>query len=208
MVNMGEKLAVKKFWQIKPEIRILGIDDGPFEPRAGGRVPLVGVVFRGGRWLDGVLSTTIGQDGTDATERVVEMVNRSRHRGQLRIVMADGVTFAGFNVLDIKEVFKRTGLPVTVVSRERPNMVDVRKAIKHLSDWRERWKVVEGSGKIYQVGTKRRAAPIYMQFVGMGRADAEQVVKLSSTRSLIPEPLRVAHLIATALVRGESYGRA
>ena len=207
-MGMGEKLAITKFWQIKPEIRILGIDDGPFEPRAGGEVPLVGVVFRGGRWLDGVLSTTIEQDGTDVTKRVIEMINRSRHRGQLRIVMADGVTFAGFNMLDIKEVFKQTGLPAIVVSRELPNMTDVRKAIKHLHDWRERWKIIKGSGKIYPVRTKRRAAPIYMQFVGMRRADAEQVVKLSSTRSLIPEPLRVSHLIATALVRGESYGRA
>lgn len=197
-----------KFWRIKPEIRILGIDDGPFEPRARGEVPLVGVVFRGGRWLDGVLRTTIEQDGTNVTERVVEMVNRSRHRGQLRIVMADGVTFAGFNVLNIKTVFKQTGLPVIVISRERPNMADVRKAIKHLPDWRERWKVVKGSGKIYPVRTKRRAAPIYMQFVGMKRTDADQVIKLASTRSLIPEPLRVAHLIATAMVRDESHGRA
>ncbi|GAI48176.1 unnamed protein product, partial [marine sediment metagenome] len=91
---MGALVAKVKFWKIKPEIRVLGIDDGPFEPHAGGEVPLVGAVFRGGRWLDGVLSTTIEQDGTNATERVVEMVNRSRHRGQLRIVMADGVTFA------------------------------------------------------------------------------------------------------------------
>lgn len=205
---MGHGLQKVKFWKIKPEIRILGIDDGPFEPRAGGEVPLVGVVFRGGQWLDGVLSTTIEQDGTNATERVVEMVNRSRHRGQLRIVMADGVTFAGFNVLDIREVFKQTGLPVVVVSRERPNMADVQKALKHLPQWRDRWEVVKGSGKIYSVRTKRRAAPIYVQFIGIRRADAEQVVKLTSTRSLIPEPLRVAHLIATAIVRGESYGRA
>lgn len=205
---MGHGLQKVKFWRIKPEIRILGIDDGPFEPRARGEVPLVGVVFRGGRWLDGVLRTTIEQDGTNATERVVEMVNRSRHRGQLRIVMADGVTFAGFNVLNIKTVFKQTGLPVIVISRERPNMADVRKAIKHLPDWRERWKVVKGSGKIYPVRTKRRAAPIYMQFVGMKRTDADQVIKLASTRSLIPEPLRVAHLIATAMVRDESHGRA
>ncbi len=205
---MGHGLQKVKFWRIKPEIRILGIDDGPFEPRARGEVPLVGVVFRGGRWLDGVLRTTIEQDGTNVTERVVEMVNRSRHRGQLRIVMADGVTFAGFNVLNIKTVFKQTGLPVIVISRERPNMADVRKAIKHLPDWRERWKVVKGSGKIYPVRTKRRAAPIYMQFVGMKRTDADQVIKLASTRSLIPEPLRVAHLIATAMVRDESHGRA
>ena len=206
--SRGLELQKVKFWRIKPEIRILGIDDGPFERRMKGTVPLIGTVFRGGLWLDGVLSTTIEQDGTDVTERVVEMVNRSRHRGQLRILMADGVTFAGFNVLDAKKVFEQTGLPIIIVSRELPNMADVRKAIKHLPNWRERWKIIKSSGKIYPVKTKRRAAPVYIQFVGMRHADAEHVVKLSSTRSLIPEPLRVAHLIATAMVRGESYGRA
>lgn len=196
-----------KFWEIKPEIRILGIDDGPFVARAKEKVLLVGTIFRGGRWLDGVLRTYIDQDGNDVTKRVVEMVRKSRHRGQLRVVMADGLTFAGFNVLDIEEVFSDTGLPVIVVSRKLPNMADILKAIKHLPNWRERWKIIKGAGKIYPVMTKSRAAPVYIQMAGIKRADAEQVVKLSSTRSLVPEPLRVAHLIATAMVRGESCGR-
>lgn len=196
-----------KFWQIKPEIRILGVDDGPFEPRSKGEVPLVGAVFRGGRWLDGVLKTRIKQDGTDVTKRLIDIVNRSRHRGQLRVLMVDGVTFAGFNVLDAKEVFRKTGLPVIVISRELPDMMNIREAIKHLPRWRDRWRIIKGLGKIYPVKTKSRGAPIYMQLVGIKRADAENVVKLSSTRSLVPEPLRVAHLIATAIVRGESYGR-
>jgi hypothetical protein len=197
-----------KFWQIKPEIRILGVDDGPFEPRSKGEVPLVGAVFRGGRWLEGVLKTHIEQDGTDATERLIEMVNRSRHRGQLRVLMVDGATFAGFNVLDAKEVFRKTGLPVIVISRELPDMADIRKALKHLPGWRDRWKILRGLGKIYPVRTKSHGAPIYMQLIGIKRTDAESMVKISSTRSLVPEPLRVAHLIATAIVRGESYGRA
>lgn len=196
-----------KFWQIKPEIRILGVDDGPFEPRSKGEVPLVGAVFRGGQWLEGVLRTGIKKDGTDVTDRLIEMVGKSRHRGQLRVLMVDGVTFAGFNVLDVKTVFRKTGLPVIVVSRELPDMASIRKAVKHLSGWRNRWKLIRGVGKIYPVRTGRRGAPVYMQPIGIKRADAESIVKLSSTRSLIPEPLRVAHLIATAMVRGESYGR-
>ncbi len=197
-----------KFWQVKPEIRILGVDDGPFEPESVGEVPLVGAVLRGGRWLDGVLRTHIEKDGTDVTDKLVEMVNRSRHRGQLRVLMVDGVTFAGFNVLDVKKVYRKTGLPVIVISRELPDMGDIRKAIKHLPGWRGRWKLMENVGRFYQVRTKSRGSPIQMQFVGIRQADAESVVKLSSTRSLIPEPLRVAHLIATAMVRGESYGKA
>ena len=202
------QLREVKFWQIKPEIRILGVDDGPFEPKSKGEVPLVGAVFRGGRWLEGVLRTHIKQDGTDVTDRLIDMVNRSRHLRQLRVLMVDGATFAGFNVLDTKEVFKKTGLPVIVISRDLPNMTDIRKALKHLPGWRERWKTLRGLGKIYPVRTKSHETPIYMQLVGIKRTDAESIVKISATRSLVPEPLRVAHLIATAIVRGESYGKA
>jgi endonuclease V-like protein UPF0215 family len=196
-----------KFWNIKQEIRILGVDDGPFEPKWAGKVPLVGAVFRGGRWLDGVLASYIEKDGTDVTGRLIEMLENSRHRGQLRVLMTDGVTFGGFNVLDAREVLKETGLPVIVISRDMPDMAKIRKAIKHLPKWRERLKIIQGTGKIYPVRTVARGRSIYMQAIGINREDAEKVVMLSSTRSLVPEPLRVAHLIATAIVKGESYGR-
>jgi len=198
-------LKTVKFRQIKPEIRILGLDDGPLDCT---EVPLVGALFRGGMWLDGVLKTTITRDGTDVTDKLVEMVGKSRHMGQLRVLMVDGITFAGFNVLDVKEVFRRLGLPVIVVSRDQPNMANILKAIKNLPDWRKRWMKIKGAGRIHQVETKGRGGPIYIQVVGMKIEDAERIVRLSSTRSLLPEPIRAAHLIATAIVRGESYGRA
>jgi hypothetical protein len=185
----------------------VGIDDGPFEPRAEGKVLLVGAVFRGGRWLDGVLRAYIDVDGTNATQRMIEMVNRSRHKGQLRVIMVDGVTFAGFNVIDIREIFKGTGLPVIVVSRKMPDFRKVKKALKNLPNWRARWKMIQAAGKIYRLRSRPGAAPVCMQMAGIKRADAEQVVKLTSTRSLVPEPLRVAHLIATGIARGESVGR-
>ena len=47
-----------------------------------------------------------------------------------------------------------------------------------------------------------------MQINGIGREDAEQIVKLSTTRSSIPEPLRVAHIIAAGIMKGESKGSA
>jgi hypothetical protein len=197
-------LKAVKFWQIKPEIRILGVDDGPLE---GPEVPLVGAVFRGGRWLEGVLKTAITRDGTDVTGKLIEMVGKSRHMGQLRVLMVDGITFGGFNVLDVKEVFRRLKLPVIVVSRDMPDMADILKAIKHLPDWRKRWLKIKGAGRIHQVEIKRRGGPIYIQTAGLELEDAERIVRLSSTRSLVPEPIRAAHMIATAIVKGESYGR-
>ncbi|MCS7131241.1 MAG: DUF99 family protein [Hadesarchaea archaeon] len=190
-----------KFWGIKPEIRVVGIDDGPFESRTGGTVLLVGAVFRGGYWLEGVLNARVEKDGFDATQRIIEMINQSRHKGQLRVVMMEGVTVAGFNVVDIQEIFKRTGLPVIVASRKRPDMVKVKKALKNLPEWQRRWAMLRSAGKIYQVKLKNNTKPLYMQVAGISRPDAERVIKLTCTRALIPEPLRVAHLIATGIAR-------
>jgi hypothetical protein len=197
-------VANAKFRRIKPEIRILGIDDGSFKPHGGGRALLVGVVFRGGQQLDGILSTEVEVDGVDATDKIVEMINQSSHKGQLRVVMMEGVTFAGFNVVDIREIFRRTGLPVVVVSRKLPNKKRIREALKHLPDWKERWAVIQKSGKIHQMKFGR--GKLYLQVAGIELADAQEVVSTSSLHGSIPEPVRVAHLIASGIAKG-SQGR-
>ena len=191
-----------RFRGIKPEIRVLGIDDGPFPPRTKGKVLLVGVVCRGGRWVDGVLSTHVDADGTDATERIIEMITTTKHRGQLRVVMTQGVTFAGFNVIDIQEISRRTGLPVIAVSKERPNFRRVKRAIKNLQDWQKRWRMLGAAGKLHPI--KRGAFSTHIQLAGVELEDAKRVVEMTSVRGLVPEPLRLAHLIARGVVKGES----
>ena len=49
-------------------------------------------------------------DGLDATQKLADMINGSPHRHQLRLVMLNGVTFAGFNIVDIKKLYALTGL--------------------------------------------------------------------------------------------------
>jgi len=194
------------FRQIKSEIRILGIDDAPFTPRSEEDVLLVGTVFRGGQWLDGVLTTTVRVDGDDATERIIEMVNGSRHLDQLRVIMLDGLTFGGFNVVDIVELSERTGLPVIVVVRKHPDMERIRRALKHrFPDWKARWRIIERAGRIHRLESED---PIYIQTAGIDPDDAAEIVRLSTTRSSIPEPIRVAHIIASGVMLGESRGSA
>ena len=106
------------FKKIKKEVRILGVDDGPF---AGAKTVLVGAVFRGGQFMDGVLKTEITVDGTDAEEKFVKMVNESKFE-DLRAVFTDGITFGGFNTINIQAVSEKTGLPVVAVSRKKPDL--------------------------------------------------------------------------------------
>lgn len=199
-----------EFHSIKPEIRTLGIDDGSFEPHTEGRTCLVGAVSRGGRWVDGVLVDEVKIDGMDSTSIIVDMINKSRHKEQLRVILTSGITFAGFNVLDVGEVFEKTGLPVVVVSRERPDMISVKRALKNLPNWERRWEILNSAGDIVSVETENsggRVSTVYIQVKGIKLGDAKKIIRMTSTRSSIPEPLRMAHLIATGISRGESVGR-
>ncbi|MFH7882248.1 MAG: DUF99 family protein, partial [Candidatus Aenigmatarchaeota archaeon] len=137
---------------------------------------------------------------------IVKLINLSRHKQQLKVIMFDGITLAGFNLVDIEEVGKKTSLPVIVINRKIPNLEKVRDALKNFDDFEKRWEIVLRAGKIKECRVKNKK--IYYQAFGLSDEDAREIINITSTRSLIPEPLRVAHLIATAIVRGESYGRA
>ncbi len=192
---------------LKSEIRILGFDDGPFEFRKTETVPVVGVVYRGGKFLDGILRTDVQVDGLDATEKLVKLINASRHKQQLKLVMLDGVTLGGFNIVDVKILNEKTELPVIVVNRKIPDLKEVRAALKKFKDFTQRWKMISNAGKVEECILKSRDK-IFYQHTGIAAEDAEDAIMLSTTHGNLPEPLRVAHLIATAVVRGESYGRA
>lgn len=196
---------MQKFRAIKREIRIIAWDDGPFEFKTKGKDILVGVIFRGGHFIDGLLKTEIEIDGFDATEKITEKILKTRHK-DLRVVMLDGITFAGFNIVDIKEIYEKTKLSVIVVNRKKPNLQRFVSLIKQMPNPEKRLRCVESAGPVYFTSVKNKN--IYFQCYGITKEDASKIIKETSTMSLIPEPLRVAHLMATGFVLGESVGHA
>jgi len=193
-------LSMKKFRIIKPEIRVLGVDDGTFTTHSG-YAPIVGVVFRGGYWLDGVLSTRVKVDGFDATVRIASMLVESPHYRQVRVIMLDGVTFGGFNIVNIKELNALTKLPVIVVTRDKPDFAEIHQALKSLSMSTERWAAVQDAGQVFEVQTRNSGERVYMEICGLPESDARRIVQMTSTRSSVPEALRVAHLVASGVSR-------
>jgi len=192
-------LSRSSFRVVKPEIRVLGVDDGVFTPHVEAWVPVVGVVFRGGYWLDGVMHTKIAVDGFDATEKIASMITNSPHCRQLRVIMLNGITFGGFNVVDIKALHAETKLPVIAVTREKPNLAEIREALKHLPKCEERWSAVLNAGELVEVATRHGKERVYVHVAGISAEDARRVLRLTSTRSNVPEALRVAHLVASGI---------
>jgi len=191
---------------VKEEVRILGIDDGPFS-KNDKEVIVIGVIFRGGELLDGVLRTYVSIDGLDATEKLSNMVNSSKHKQQLKVMMLDGITLGGFNIVDVKKLFSDTKIPIIVINRKVPDLKSIKVALeKNFNDFQKRWKMILNAGKIKQL--KFEKFSVYYQNVGIEDEEAEEIIRISIRHAQIPEPLRVAHLIATGIVKGESEGHA
>ena len=191
--------------QVRKEIRIIGWDDTR-HTRKMKTVLLVGPIFRGGQFLDGMLSVRITRDGLDSTEKIARSILKSRHYDQLSVIMLDGITFAGFNIVDIHALHKRTNLPVIAVQRKKPNMREFMGAIRKVfRNWKKRIAIVERTGRVIEFNKNGKL--LYYQFAGIDRSRAEQILDISTIRGNVPEPIRAAHLIAGGL-SGESHGRA
>lgn len=190
---------------MKRQIRILGIDDSPFTFNNKYCI-VIGAVMRGGEYLECVLSNRVAIDGNEATDICKEMIQNTKHRQQLKVVMLDGVALGGFNIVDINELYESTNLPIITITRDKPDFDKIKLALqKNFNDWEERWKTLK-KGEMYTVETNHN--PIYVKCVGIAIEDAKEIINLSTIRGVIPEPIRVAHVIASGITRGESYGKA
>ena len=190
---------------MKDQIRILGLADGPFKFDKK-RVIIIGVVMRTPHYIEGICRSKVTVDGTDATDVLEKMIKNSNYQDQLRLIMLDGVAFGGFNVIDIEQLYNTTKIPVTTITRTEPDLKIIKKTLKnHFTDWKTRWKIINN---LELVNIHTNYNPIYIKFIGISKTDVARIISLTTVQGVLPEPIRVAHLIATAMVKGESSGRA
>ncbi len=143
----------------------------------------------------------MARDGTDATEKIVGLFKRTRFRDQIRLIAVNGIGFAGLNIIDIKKVEKATGAKMLSVTRRRPHPPELIGALKSFSklehkDVTQRLKLMALQKKL----------PVYK----VGAFFAQTTMELPEARKFVEHSaalLRLAHMIASGVVKGESKGR-
>ena len=164
--------------QVKKEIRVLGI---AVERSGDEGFDAVGVVFRGSLWLDGVMSTHAR--GPDLTQDIAEMIVGSSHLPQIRVLLLEGTTFDGSCVID---PFR---LSCTVV---RPLIV--------LSPKVGGPKLEVPAGRVaecFELKTGDAGSSILA--IGLRRREAIKVIDVTTGVGSMPEALRVAKMVASAV---------
>ena len=189
--------------KVKPQIRVVGFDDGTFSfsSKLGReKTILTGVVMKGSQEVVGVLSRWIIVDGRDATDAMIDAVLSSRFK-DLRVILLRGITYGGFNVVDVERLYRGTGLPVVVVVRKKPDLKAMETALrKHFPDAEERIELLRKAPPLAEL----LPGKLYIQAAGVDERTAEEIVRVTTKTGLIPEPLRLAHMIASAVMTGES----
>lgn len=180
---------------------VLGIDDGPFDKALDDSVPLVGVMTEGADLVEAVAVSEFPLDGDGATEFLAEWVLGLRCASALHAVVLGGITIAGLGIIDIEALARRLALPVMIVNRRLPENEPVIQALQ-AAGLAERIPVVDRSPAAWRVSDG-----LFVASVGASRDETRRILEAARNKSRLPEPLRLAHLIASAIVRGQSRGR-
>ncbi|MBO3800125.1 MAG: DUF99 family protein [Candidatus Brockarchaeota archaeon] len=184
----------------KKAIRALGVAESFRENSANAL--LAGVVMRSDFLIDGFsfAKTTIA--GNDATDSVISLY-KSLKREDVNLIMLSGVIISMYNIVDVNKVFEETGKPVLAVTY-RPSK-GIEEAIKKRFpvDWERRIEAYRRLGPRKELKLKT-GFKVFFRNVGMDDFDSKNILNKFTVFGRIPEPIRVARLLARSIVH-EAY---
>ncbi len=185
----------------------LGIDDGYFDIYTAKRknrkvyTVLVGVLWVKNKLLN-IYIEYVEVDGLDATLKAFKIIDRVLGGIQrLNAVFLDGVTYAGFNIVDPYRLWILTDTPIIVIFRHRLDLDRVEKALRnHFVDADFRYRIIRSVYSRARELTSNKGTLLYTA-IGLNTEKAEKMILENQTVFPEPIPLKLADLIASALGR-------
>ena len=193
--------SVRQWRSVKTKTPIIGIDDGGFDrfSEEKSKVPVFGVVMKGAAYVDGIIQSQLERDDSQATKILADMILASSHKPQIRAIFLQGITIAGFGIIDIHHLWGMTDIPVIVVLRKYPNYQKIQSALeKVFNDNQVRWETIKRAGEPIKV---QKNPQIFLQTAGISLQNAFQLIKKCTVVGTIPEALRIAHFIGVSRFR-------
>ncbi|MBD2435412.1 DUF99 family protein [Nostoc sp. FACHB-110] len=178
-------------------IRAIGFDDAPFMRSANHPVGVAGIICADTRF-EGMVWGEIQPDGWDATEKLSQLLIGGKFLPHLHVVLLDGISLGGFNIVDLPLLAARLERPCIAVMRKQPNLPAMTYAMQRLPHPEKRLEIIGRAGPVYE------HPPFYFQVCGAQPETTAQVLQHLTDCGHVPEALRLAHLIASAFVKGES----
>lgn len=153
---------------------------------------MVGVVFRGALWLDGVISCSLEMNATNQDSRLSEAIKGSKQYSQLHAIIVKKEPVPGLKT-NLTDLARLVNLPVIAIMNRRNS-----KAPRNAVDSR-------GPKRYDIIVNGRHVSVVAVHITGK---DVEQVFNVGCTpTSWIPEAVRVADLLVQQVSRSKFLNR-
>ncbi len=163
---------------LKKEIRILGIGAATRNKK---QILMIGVVFRGSLWLDGILTCLLKLDEQDHVSNISRAIMRSKQYPQLRAVILSREQLVPGENLDLSDLKRRINLPVIAIAKNNRSTAKKRKQLLDVNHYD------------LTLNGKR----LHILAAGTSHEMAQEILSICCTQNQkIPEAVRVADLIA------------
>ncbi|MCX8193437.1 MAG: DUF99 family protein [Nitrososphaeria archaeon] len=180
----------------KRAIRVMGIAES-FKKGYSQDALLAGVVMRSDFIVDGVVLGRCKVGGMDATDSILEMYRRLE-RSDISALILNGCIISWFNVIDLNKIYRELNLPLICLTYYPSSGIRDYFAKYFHEDWHKRIRVYEENGPRIEAINKN-GFKIYLRVVGIDVETAIHLVNKYTLFGKVPEPLRLARLIAHAV---------
>lgn len=185
----------------------LGVDDGYFDVSLKRysirfKTVLVGVLLCNSR-LEDVFLDLITIDGLDATLAAYRIINKAKDQYILGAVFLDGITYAGFNIVDPQKLYTLSSVPIIVIFRHRLDLSKIEAALKkHFHDYRYRFRVIENAyNRSLELMLEHIPTVVRIYSVGISIVRVKRLFQELCSVFADPYPLWAADKIASILGR-------
>jgi endonuclease V-like protein UPF0215 family len=187
----------------KKGLRVLGIAES-FSRGAGKKSILTGVVVRKDLVIDGFAVTSVTIGGTDSTDAVIELF-KSLGRNDINLIMLNGCVIAWFNVIDLRRVHENLNLPLICVTYDESEGLEKYFREYFPDDWQQRLNVFnKNSGR--NEALLRTGYRVFERELGIDHDEAVKLLNMFTLQGGVPEPLRLARLLARTIYRAIHRG--
>lgn len=174
---------------------VAACDDGKVYKLSKGYTVVACTCYDGTRPL-GVELGLLRVDGLEATG-IVAHLSIAACKSRPNVVLLDSITIAGFNLVSPPGLAKLTGAPVLVVYLYKPSYERLAPAAARApGPFSIRNRVLPIVDKAVRVDTPK--GPLYLLAWGVPLRVAKSIAVSLQVHARTPEPLRVAHMIASS----------
>ncbi len=187
----------------KKAFRTLGISES-FVKGLSRRSVLAGVVARSDGIIDGFVFSRATVGGMDATDKIIEMY-KALNRFDINILMLNGCVISWYNVIDLERIYRELSLPLICVTYEESEGLEKYFLELFPSDCTKRIEIYRRNGPRTPI-ILRTGHKVYIRFFGMSLEEAKGILNKLTLHGAIPEPLRIARLLARAIIKSFRNG--